>query len=435
MKIKGNINYCATVVEIKNITPLDGCDFVVATSIMGNQVIVGKDIKIGDIGLFFPVETQLSKEYLKINNLYRKPEMNSDNTKKGYFEENGRIRCVKFRGHKSEGLYMSLDSVSPFSAPIHIILRLGDSFDELNNIEICRKYIPKNTRIQGEPGNKKSKTPKESKLIEGQFRFHDTTTQLYKNLHMIHPEDLISITYKIHGCSSITSKILCKKELKWYEKVLKKLGVNIVDTEYGNVYASRKVLKNPELHHNIQSYYKEDIWGIASKELEEFLTEGMTIYFEIAGFLPNGSSIQGEFDYGCEPTEHKNFIYRITYTNPKGKVFEFSMKQLQEWCKEKGLTAVPLLYYGTIENFFEKETHRKLIPELEENWQDAFLQAIKAKYNEKDCYLSKNKVPEEGCVVRIESNDLKAYKCKSTRFLEKETKDLDKGVIDIETEN
>jgi hypothetical protein len=98
-----NNNYCATVVEIKNIIPIDNCDNVVHTNIFGNSIIVSKDVKIGDIGLFFPLETKLSNDFLKCNNLYRKLELNIDQTKKGYFEENGRIRCVKFRGNKSEG--------------------------------------------------------------------------------------------------------------------------------------------------------------------------------------------------------------------------------------------------------------------------------------------------------------------------------------------
>ena len=93
-----NQNYNATVVEIKTLIPLENCDNVQVTLIMGNQVVVGKNIKIGDIGLFFPVETALSEQYLSSNNLYRNKELNDDKTKVGYFEENRRIRCVKFRG-------------------------------------------------------------------------------------------------------------------------------------------------------------------------------------------------------------------------------------------------------------------------------------------------------------------------------------------------
>ena len=88
MKLKEpkNSNYAAIVVQIKTIVPLENCDNVVAAQIMGNQVIVSKDVQIEDIGLYFPLETQLTEPYLANNNLYKDAELNKDATKKGYFE-------------------------------------------------------------------------------------------------------------------------------------------------------------------------------------------------------------------------------------------------------------------------------------------------------------------------------------------------------------
>lgn len=429
MKLKQpkNNNYCAIVCEIKTLLPLEGCDFVQAAIIMGQQVIVGKDVKIGDIGLYFPVETQLSETYLKVNNLYRKSELNTDIEKKGYFEENGRIRCVKFRGNKSEGLFMPLTSLDDinFSAGQ---LSLGDEFDELNGIQICQKYIPKFNRVPGTPSTKKNKNLKkhESKLIENQFRFHEDTSQLYRNLHKIKPDSLISISYKLHGTSMVSSKILCKKPLKWYEKILKKLRINIIDTEYDFVYSSRKVIKNAELN-KTEHYYDTDIWGLAHDKIKDFLLDGMSTYCEIVGYTPSGAGIQGKYDYGCEPGKFEVYIYRITYTNPSGKVFEFSARQVQDFCKEKGLKAVPELYYGTALQFCEIEIGNPFSHE-------EFLGGIKVKYNEKDCYMCKNRLPEEGAVIRIEGNNFEAYKAKSFNFYKMESDNLDKNIIDIESD-
>ena len=168
MKIKEpkNQNYAAVVVEIKTIIPLEKCDNVAGAIIMGNQVVVSKDIKVGDIGLYFPLECQLSKEYLSNNNLYNKPELNVDNTKKGYFDENGRIRCQHFRGHKSEGLFMPLislefiDSNFKNNELIGTVLNLNDCFDELNGTPICSKYVIKQNRTPGASGSKSNKTAK-----------------------------------------------------------------------------------------------------------------------------------------------------------------------------------------------------------------------------------------------------------------------------------
>ena len=251
----------------------------------------------------------------------------------------------------------------------------------------------------------------------------------------------------IHNTSGISSYILCKRSIPMREKIggwlhniytyitsFGKQRFVLEQTEYDYLYASRKVIKNAELNPNAQHFYNEDIWGIAHNEVKDFLQKGMTFYYEIVGFLPNGGSIQKDFDYGCEPTKHAIYIYRITQTNIDGKVFEFSAKQVQDFCKKNGLNAVPELYYGKAKNLFN---HLAITPTDDKDismWREGFLQTIKNKYNEKDCYMSSNKIPEEGCVVRIEGNDLEVFKCKSNRFYEYETKQLDKGEIDIESQ-
>ena len=56
--------------------------------------------------------------------------------------------------------------------------------------------------------------------------------------------------------------------------------------------------------------------------------------------------------------------------------------------------------------------------------------------DEQDCInpLNNKEVLEEGIVVRVEGLfECHPYKLKNFAFLEKETKDLDKGVIDLES--
>lgn len=428
MKLKKpiNQNYCATVVEIKNIIPLDNCDNVVHTNIMGNLVITSRDTQVGDVGLYFPVETQLSAEYCKVNNLYRHSEKNSDPDKKGYMEDNRRIRCVKFRGHESQGLFMPISSIAEFLNETDK-LYIGDEFDVLNEYPVCNKYVVR-THVSG-GANRKAKKPKESKIIDNQFRFHEDTNMLYKNLDKIHPEHYIHISYKVHGTSGISSKILCKKKLNLWDKIGSLLGFNIINAKYDYIYASRKVIKNPDLNPNANHYYGDDIWGLAHDTIKDYLTNGLTLYYEIVGYLPNGAVIQKDYDYGCNPGEFKVLIYRITYTNSEGKVFEFSPLQVQSWCQANGLKTVPHLFYGKAKEIFYDSRV------TEETWRNKFLEEIKSRYNEKDCYMCKNKVPEEGCVIRIEGSSFEAYKAKSARFYERETKLLDKGEVDIEENN
>jgi len=450
MRIKDpvNKNYCAVVVSIKNIIPLSNCDNVVHTSIFGNLVIVSKDVKIGDLGLFFPVETKLSPEFLSYNNLYRKPELNVDKEKKGYFEENGRIRCAKFRQNKSEGFWIPIESLKNIPSPAiyedvdNNRFIEGTEFDELNGIKICEKYVVVRNDSTSRSGQKRKEyLNRFNLLIENQFHFHEDTSQLGRNLHKLdsNGKDLISLTLKMHGTSSISSKILCNKKLNILEKILKRVGVNIVDKEYRDLYASRRVIKNQFVYNDKTpkkptDFYSEDIWKRAHDRLLPILQNNMTIYYEIVGYLGDNSYIQKGYDYGCNQGQFEIYVYRITFTNIDGKVFEYSMKQVQDWCKENGIKAVPLLYYGFAYKVFDwiEQGYSEEYDSSKE-FSENLLEKLKKDYLEGNELMNIScVVPREGIVLRIEKSGIEAYKLKSTKFLEHETKELDTGITNIE---
>ena len=157
-----NKNYCATVVKLDSFSPLAGCDNLKAAKIFGNQVIVSKDVVEGSIGLFFPLETKLHANFLKNNNLFRKTDLNSDQTRKGFFEENGRVRCVKLRGHKSEGIWLPLEFLSYIVEQVPVDPQpfpVGTDFDQIGEEVICSKYVPRGQYCKNAAG---SKTPKTS---------------------------------------------------------------------------------------------------------------------------------------------------------------------------------------------------------------------------------------------------------------------------------
>lgn len=425
LEVKGNPNYIATVVEIDNIIELENCDNIQATSIFGNSVIISKDVQIGDMGLFFPVETKISSEFLSHNSLYRDKTLNRDKERAGFFELNGRIRAMKLRGNRSEGFYIPIDSLRGLVTDISKF-SVSDEFDHINGNMLCEKYIvPVKSQSQSQGQKKKDLADKFDKLISGQFNLHVDTNQLGKNIHKINPDDIISITAKLHGSSFVSSYILCNRKLTIRDKIARLFGVKVKDTEYDYIYSSRKVIKNRYLTKTEHvDYYKEDIWGTVHKELGPFLDKGMTVYGEVVGFLKSGGYIQKNYDYGCKPNEHKTFIYRITSTNEDGKVFEWSMLQIQQWCKAKGLLAVPLLYYGEAMELFD-------IPTMN-HWHQEFLKSLQEYYLEKKCTICQNDVWGEGIVLRTESLDIEAYKLKSHNFLIDESKSLDNGDVNIE---
>lgn len=434
-----NENYTGTVVEIKILNPMyttkgELCSSIQSTNIFGNAVVVGADCKIGDVGIFFPVETQLSQKFLYENSLYRDTTLNKDKTHKGLFETNGRIKCQKLQGTPSMGFFCPLSYLDYTSYSDK--MTLGVTFDELNGVEVCQKYIPKTNRINGSGnGTKKNmgKVKRTSKLVDNQFRFHYSTDQFGKNIHMFQPTTISSISLKFHGTSIVISKILTKKKLSKWQKFLKLIGGNIIETVYDSVYSTRKVIQNAfaDDEKQFNMYYggtpKDNIYKSANDIIYPYLTDGLTVYAEIVGFLPSGAYIQKPYDYGCnqDKKEFKVYIYRVTYTNPSGNVFEFSAKQVQRWCKEKGLNSVVEIFYGQLKDFVPEIDYTK------ENWRDEFLVKAREKYLEKDCPYCATKLPAEGIVIRNEDTDV-AYKFKSFRFLKHETEMLDKGIEDIE---
>ena len=320
--------------------------------------------------------------------------------------------------------------------------KVGDSFTTINGVDICEKYIVTPPR-NGNPGGHKPAVNKFNRLVENQFCLHDDTENLRKNMFKINPYDMIGIHYKKHGTSAVYANIPVKRILKWYERLLLWFGVNISNTTYDIVYSSRKVIKNQYINKEQGlGYYGEDIWGVVAKEIGDKIPKNWTLYGEILGYTPSGSSIQDKYDYGCKPLgiqnsdvvdpQHKFYVYKISVVNSDGKVIYLTDKQIEEYCEKVGLLYKDtFIYYGrAINRFNYKEEGKEWSLET---WREKFLEVLEATYNEKDCYMCKNKVPEEGIILRVEKlESYEAYKLKSKRFLLMESDAQEKDEINIE---
>lgn len=444
-------NYCCTIVKLPPKQKVEELDRLVKVTIFGNDVLTQKDADENQLYLFFPAECCISDTYLKFNNEYRESTLNIDRSQKGYFEPSGRVKSIKFKGIISTGYLAPISTLYPISHT-YWKLKEGDEFTDIDGVNICKKY--KVVHQQGST-TKESRYNKKlkrfDKLVPNQFRFHVDTSQLAKNLHMFSPEDIIVITDKWHGTSAVFSNVLINKELTWYEKLLKKFGVDIVTTRYDRLYSSRSVIKNQYINKEQGGgYYGEDIWAVVNKELENKIEIGITLYGEIVGYLPSGRHIQKGYDYGCqiqnvknyEPTtenpsistdglivknQHKFLVYRITYTKPDGSVIEFSWQQIKNYCQKYQLEHVKELYFGKLKDYCFFITNDTF---TSEEW----FKALSVEYLEKDCKYCVNKVPAEGIVVRRDGLETySAYKLKSRNFLLGESKALDSGEVDLES--
>jgi hypothetical protein len=466
---KINLNYATCIVKIDNVKthPNPEVTRLDIVNIRGNDIIVGRgSIKVGDIVVYCPSESSLNMEFLRENDQFRDFMMNKSQDKKkcGFFENKGRVKAINLKGVISTGFIFPLEWLTNWQPELNlknIENYIDQPFDTVNGQLFSKKYVIRQLRQSGSGmGNNKlkrnNKLQRFDKLIENQFSFHYDTHRLADKVFTIEPDDVISITSKYHGTSCITAYVSTNKELKWYEKWLKKLGVDINTTQYDYIYSSRGVVKNRYINKGVGSgfYGNTDIWTIAGEQLKPLLTKGLSIYSEIVGYLPGSNTfIQKNHDYKCHVGEYAIYIYRITYTNIDGDVYEFSAKQVQRWCKNNITNdpvlnirtsdggSVPIvlhqLIYPVKELYYGKA--KDVYPELstEEHWHKNFVEMLsndKTRFymevNSPDC---NNDVPHEGIVVRNESTGGNALKLKTKAHFLMETVELDSGEADIES--
>jgi ABC-type multidrug transport system ATPase subunit len=115
--------------------------------------------------------------------------------------------------------------------------------------------------------------------------------------------------------------------------------------------------------------------------------------------------------------------------NPDGKVIFLTDKQIEEYCEKVGLLYKDtFIYYGTVKNYLEKNNLTGFL-----DFREPMLADLEIKYNEKDCYMCNNKVPEEGIILRKENMySYEAYKLKSKRFILGESDAQEKGETNLE---
>ena len=453
-----NPNYLCKVFQIHELRKHSNADRLQMLEIDFNTVITGMDAKEGDVYVYFPVECKINKDFLSHTNSFRDYTLNAtylnagekeklffDDNKSarivGFFEDKCRVKAMKLRGEKSMGYIVPASTVFGWVYPADYITDyrkfVGQEFDTIADKLLVEKYVVK-TR---EPRNKQGKEPKVSRLIDGQIHLHVDTENLRRNAEKIKPQDWISITYKTHGTSWWVSNVMVQKKLNWFEKLLKRWGFNIVDTEYDLIYGSRRVVKNKSMEDPKQQdhFYGYDLWEDIKNEVGENLPKGYTLYGECLGFDKNGGAIQKGYDYGCTGNEHKLEVYRITHTNPDGVVTELDYPQMVQFCNKLGLNTPFLYFWGKAGDWYAENKKEKLGDPVwvdDRDFPEVFVKALERTYNEKDCFMCVNKVPEEGIVVRKESLfDCESYKLKSFNFLEWESKELDKGESDIESDN
>lgn len=424
-------NYRAKVVKLEGLRKHSNADKLQVATIDFNNVITGLEAKDGDIYIYFPLECAINKDFLAWSNSFEEKTLNADVTQRGFFNKHGRVRAVKLRGEPSQGYIIPvvlladwLHSVTGrtigfgnMSADYHDT-PTNIEFDSFDDIVICQKYVPTNKGNNhtglgtGKPVINKIKDV----LIDGQFNFYGDTEHLKKHANRFKADDLVVIAQKLHGSSFIGSHVLIKRKHNFIERMLVKLGINIPDSKYGYIWSSGKpksrLPKGTSEGWNTpnMSFYKEDIWKIELNKIKDVIPKGWTIYGEIVG-----RGVQGDYIYDISLEEKTRlYVYKITVTNVDGKVSVLDWFSLKQFCERNGLYHVPELYVGKL-GYKNQE-----FPEI--------LEGLCKEYLEKDL---PDGLPDEGITI-MDLSDKEWFKLKSTKFLEYETKQLDKEIITSE---
>lgn len=418
LRVPENANYAAVVVTITRIVPLENCDNIVGTPLLGFQAIVSKDTQVGDIGIVFTAESQLSEEFARLNNLHRHTDLNDDGSAKGFLEDNRRVRAIKLRGHRSDALFLPLSSLEYTVRNEFELLALkpGDTFDAINDHPICQKYVVKRAG-SGAPRVEKNKAKVFKRVDEKMLPEHYDTDAYFRNPDAIKPYQHVVVTQKLHGTSIRIGHVPVLRQLTWRDRLAKRLGVKVQTSEFDNVYGSRKVIKdmkNPHQNH----FYGSDIWSEEGSKLDGIVPENYIVYGELIGYTADGAPIQKNYTYRIPVGTCELYIYRVAFVNGKGRIVDLSWEQLKEFCLDLGLKHVPELWQGRMEDL-------KVEDYLDTRYY-ATLGVGVPLATESPC--------DEGICIRVDGLAPYILKAKSPKFFEHETKMLDQEVVDLEAD-
>lgn len=376
--------HCGYVVKVNELRKHPNADRLNIATFFGNDTCVSLDVVKGEIGIYFPVDLQLSEEFCLENHLLRKKPDGTPDT--GYMDSKKRnVTAVRLRGEKSDGLFLPLKCVAYTGINLDE-LNIGDTVTTLNGHEICKKYIP--IRKHHSADNRVNKIRKKKVPIAPLFVEHADTEQLAYNMGAFKNGDLVEITLKMHGTSGRTGylprlvdivptnilAVFC--EIKDRNRKLNKLQKAMIayfdkhsrpKYDWGLVSGTRRTVLDS---FDGGFYGSNEFREKHEKVFEGKLHKNETVYYEIVGFTDDGTPIMpkasnkklnnkefikqyGEetvFSYGCDPDNKKSdlYVYRMTTTNEDGDVVEYTPDFMRYRCEQMGVKCVPLLWRGFI---------------------------------------------------------------------------------------
>lgn len=255
----------------------------------------------------------------------------------------------------------------------------------------------------------------------------------------------------IHNTSGRIGNVLVERDLGFWEKIAKRLGIKVVENEWKYLNGSRRVV----LEEKGNRYHDPTIRDKAFKIFNGNLRKGETAYFEIVGYESTGASIMPSvetkslgdkqftkrygdkmtYSYGCDPGKCEIYLYRMTMTNEDGHSVDYSWDDVVARGKEIGVKTVPHFYTTTWEGIELDYRNQHGIPQDVEidnrDIRDHFAKIVES-LGIGPSSLDQRHI-KEGVCVRIEGGlHNKTFKYKSFEFKVLEQIIKDHNIIDPE---
>lgn len=301
------------VVKINDVFKHPNADKLSICQIDGWQCVTQLDAyKPGDLAIYFPIDSILPET---IEAVLFGPDAKIKLNK-------SRVRTIKIRQVVSQGMLASCDDFG---------IKPKEGLDVTSMLGIT-KFEPPEPPASMRGGNQVSKKKKNSHFKEygglDNFKHHNRLFQ---------DGEEVVITEKVHGTNFRCG--LLPVEVNTFWKKVKKFFRVLPSHEF--VFGSNKVQLQDKKAAKTGYYEKQGVGNVYEEavikyDMKNKFEKGEVVYGEIYG-----DGIQKNYAYGCKQGEHKLVIFDLMRNGEY-----ISHDELVEWCKDRELDMVPVLYRG-----------------------------------------------------------------------------------------
>ena len=312
-------SHTVEVVNIDGIEKHPNADRLDIAKIKGWQCIVGRDeYRSGDKVIYIPIDSVLPEEVEK--------KLFPGDSK--VVPHNRRVRTIKLRGQISQGM------VAPLALFGLEHIAVGSNVAELIGVS---KYEPPSERATNVVCAARQR-PINNPL------FHKYTgIENFKHfIHVFYDGEQIYAAEKIHGANFRAGWVKTHCNTIW-KKIKRCFGLL---PAYEFVYGSRNIQLQDKLF--VKTYYEGNPYAkiVDQYDLKNILKPGEVVYGEMYG-----DSIQANYVYGCRAGEHKLVVFDVKKEQEDGTMQYVDTNVLLDFCAERGLPVVPMLYAGPYDQY------------------------------------------------------------------------------------